>query len=349
MTYVAEVIADSIANGVRLTSVMIRYPHGVHKDMLRHRNQSRSAESFRAQPPEDIIAALERGDGFRPEVFGKRVAGMGQRNEVIEGEVALDQNHARMLWVDNVRRACMVATEFLHLDIAKQQVNFLLQDLAFITEIITATDWDNFWALRLELKDDGNPMARPEVYKIASMMKEAFDASTPRELKDGEWHLPLVVDEEIQADLDGSPDRSMDDEIHRFWALVSAGRCARVSYARQDQEEPVEKSVERAERLLMNGHLSPFEHQARPMTMQDIMHPELSQKIMAPVSIIRRYAGQSTVHEMIHKLSCGNFYGFVQQRKLFDGEEDYGAMKELRELAEPRVADQGRVGGQLRT
>ena len=49
--------------------------------------------------------------------------------------------------------------------------------------------------------------------------------------------------------------------------IISAARCARVSYLNHDKSEPdISKDIELADKLLEAGHMSPFEHQAIPMT-----------------------------------------------------------------------------------
>jgi hypothetical protein len=73
----------------------------------------------------------------------------------------------------------------------------------------------------------------------------------------GEWHLPLVQDDE----------RSMPiEELKK----VSAARCARVSYLTHDGKRDIEKDIELCERLRSDRHLSPFEHVATPSSEADL-------------------------------------------------------------------------------
>ena len=188
---------------------------------------------------------------------------MGQRNEPIEGQEAIDQALARQVWDRHAHDCISRAQKFLHLGIAKQQVNFLLQDLCFIRGIITTTlpQLENFFGLRTELDDEGYPVARPEVYKIAKMMLDEFQYSTPWVLNPGEWHLPLVSDMEMLGEevLHGKVVVDWD-----FWKKVSVGRCARVSYLTHDGVRDPEKDVALHDRLQADGHMSPFEHQGTP-------------------------------------------------------------------------------------
>lgn len=316
--YKAEVLADSISpDGVRLTSIAITYPHAVHKDMLRHRVHSRVVESFRARPTELLISALEAGEAFKPDEFAKRVTGMQQ------GEAIKHQEIANSIWDKHVEHSLATARAMSELDIAKQQVNFVLQDLCPLVEIITATDWTNFLALRTETDDKGRPLPRPEVFKTAVAISEALEYSEPRQFKSSfEWHMPLITDEDM--------DLVFDDRVSmKTLAKISAGRCARVSYDKHRDPEPYEKSIERAERLISSGHMSPFEQVARPMVRDDIFSDLLTDKIMAPVSLIRRMANgedPTKVGVTMGELWCGNFRGWVQLRKMIIGEHDYSLL-----------------------
>jgi hypothetical protein len=73
----------------------------------------------------------------------------------------------------------------------------------------------------------------------------------------------------------------------KFAPLISAGRCARVSYLTHEGVRDVEADIALAERLLASGHMSPFEHQA----------------IAAP-----------------YDMHSGNFIGWIQHRKTLVGE-----------------------------
>lgn len=255
--YEAKILKHSISPvGVTLVTFEVNYPHAVHKDIMTHR-WARNFQSFRAIPPELLLEKLKAGEYFTPEVFGHRVKGMGQRNEPIQGQDAIDQKQAKQIWDAHVAESVAKAEIFLSpaFNIAKQQVNFLLQDLCFIRGIITTTlpQLDNFFHLRLDEDDDGNPVARPEVYKIAKLMWDAYIDSVPTLRKYGEWHLPLVTDEELS------------DRRWAYWLKVSVGRCARVSYLTHDGVRDPARDTALADSLLLNGHMSPFEHQGQPI------------------------------------------------------------------------------------
>lgn len=307
--YTAEVIADSISPMAhRITTVKVIYPHAVHKDMLRHRNQNRNVESFRAQPPEKIIANLRNGHAFKPEVFAKRTKGMQQGGSLDDAPAGL----ASCLWDEYVATSCRLAERFLELDIAKQQVNFVLQDLAPLTEIITATDWSNFLALRTELDDNGNPVARPEVYQTAKAIGDALEASKPTELDYNDWHLPFVTEAE-------KAQHSEKDQIN-----ISAGRCARISYGDfKWWEEDPKDSIGRSGRLLQAGHMSPYEQQAQPFseTRRGLVNSLQAQIHASDLPDLQKL-------DMMRQLTySGNLHGWVPARKTFINEHDYSLIK----------------------
>jgi len=105
------------------------------------------------------------------------------------------------------------------------------------------------------------PNAQPELRVAAIAMRDALRASTPREVGYGEWHLPLILDDE----------RGLDPELLR---TVSAARCARVSYLTHDGQRDLDKDVELYHRLVRDGHLSPLEHVATP-ARDDAFHANL--------------------------------------------------------------------------
>jgi len=75
----------------------------------------------------------------------------------------------------------------------KQLVNRLVEKHGFISVVVTATNWSNFFALR---RHEG---AQPEIRHLADLIWEAQQASTPKRLGLGEWHLPHVSDQELEA------------------------------------------------------------------------------------------------------------------------------------------------------
>jgi hypothetical protein len=303
MTYHAEILADSISpDGVRLVTFLTRYPRMIHAEMLRHRMFAHSVASSRAIPTEKLIEQVLT-DPFVPE-FNRRVKGMGVGQPLDRVTQKVAQQRWRYAAEDSARNAQLL----LDMVVDKSRVNRLLEPYMWVTDIITATEWKNFFALRQPSNDDPVPQidfpSQPEFQIIARMMRDAMRASTPREMRT--WHLPLVKDQELIDDLGyvsgvsfGLSGKEREEVILR-WAKISAARIARVSYQMQDQYEPVEKSLERFDQLAKDGHWSPLEHVARPMSSSDYQY--LAEHLFDTSSAIGRSF-------------CGHLRGWVCLRK----------------------------------
>jgi thymidylate synthase ThyX len=246
MAFSARILLDSRSpSGARLTTLEVRYPRFIHSEMMTHRVFSRNAASSRAIPIKKMIAAV-REDPALPVYWGRNQTGMSAREEIAPDVV----DRARAEWNaaldDALRHAERLAAK--DIDLHKQLVNRLLEPFAWITVIITATEWTNFFTQRC------HPDAQPEIKHIAELMLAAYGASTPALVPLGAWHLPLIQDDE----------RGLADEL---LCKLSVARCARVSYLTHDGKRDLDRDLELYERLLgggANGHWSPFEHVATP-------------------------------------------------------------------------------------
>jgi thymidylate synthase ThyX len=138
------------------------------------------------------------------------------------------------------------------LGVHKQVANRLLEPFAYVTSIISATEWSNFFKLRLA------PDAQQEIQLLATKMKEAIDESRPDLLSGTEWHVPYISAEELEECL------AMGVPVTEYLTKVSAARCARVSYVNTSGVKDLNKDVELFDRLVSSGHLSPLEHVAKP-------------------------------------------------------------------------------------
>lgn len=250
-----NVIEDSLApNGVRLTTMQLRYPRFIHAEFMTHRVFSRNASSSRAVPVAKMIGQI-RDQPAMPVHWGMNRAGMQAHSEV-EGA---EREQAIAAWMDAARNAADTAERMASLGLHKQIANRILEPFMFISVIVTATEWDNFFELR------AHPDAQPEIHLLAVRMQEAMAASTPRQVPSGGdsaavWHLPYVTVEE-RADGGMGP---------LELAKISAARCARVSYLTHDGAKPsVEKDLALYDRLVGSRplHASPVEHQATPMPL----------------------------------------------------------------------------------
>lgn len=241
----AKVLLDSVNpfNDIRLTTMELSYPRFVHAEFMTHRVFSRNASSSRAIPISKQIDLIEH----RPVVpveWGQNKPGM-QAGEPIS---RMNQTIAEDTWASAMNDAIRHARKLKDLGVHKQIVNRLLEPFAHIRVIVTATEWENFFRLRI------SELAQPEIRRLAETMLASMNASEPVTLSEDDIHAPYVTSDE--KDLD-----------HPTQMMLSAARCARVSYLNHDGLPPdISKDMALAHRLFTDKHASVFEHQATPMT-----------------------------------------------------------------------------------
>ena len=272
-----------------LITLQMRYPRFIHAEAKTHRliriddaeyeflqeisfmddeNLSRNASSSRAVPVERMIQDVIE-DPAMPVRWGANQPGMqdagDHKVEVLVPHIILDDGGPERgdAWlsetdpVDAWRRARDIAVEyargFAKAGYHKQVVNRLLEPFAHISVVVTATEWDNFFALRC------HPDADPTMRALAEAMRDAIESSVPTSSV-GDWHLPYVSEDDRH-----SFRVNRDEKKQWILAMISAARCARVSYLNHDGTNPdIDKDLALAQRLLESKHASPFEHQACP-------------------------------------------------------------------------------------
>lgn len=249
----AKIVADSIgASGVRLTTFVLTYPRFVHAEFLTHRMFSRNASSSRAIPVKKQIQMVIDNPVI-PLAFTRNQKGM-QGGEALSG----DEHQAAVVeWLKGRDRAVLTAKELAELEVHKQYANRVLEPWAHITVVCSATDFNNFFALRC------HPAAQPEINVLATLMWEAYNASVPKIIHANYHHLPFMSESDIVDTRDWAKAHS---ESTAFTLLKrSAARCARVSYLNHDgTPSTVEQDLELYQRLMgqLPIHASPAEHQA---------------------------------------------------------------------------------------
>ena len=306
--YKSEVLADSISpDGVRIVTILAEFPRYILAEMNTHKLFSRNAASSRAIPVLRRVADCET-DPFVPEAFHANKPGMSAGDPLEEAAA----NLADEVWRNAASLACSGARALAEAGVHKQWANRLIEPFSWIKQIITSTEWDNFRHLRV------SPHAQPEMRKIAAAMMDSIDASTPVLLRPGEWHLPLVRDEDFEEA------NSLTLSSDAYWAILlklSAGRCARVSYLTHDGRRAPEADISLHDGLLDNGHMSPFEHQALPFSAEEVGLVRDVQNLLRnsrPASWTPALLA-NVVREAEFR---GNFRMWTQYRKTIPGEFD---------------------------
>ncbi len=203
-------------------------------------HNSRNSASSRAVPTNKMVERVLQNPAM-PVEWGINKPGMSA-SETLTPQLA---EEARAEWLRARDSAVEHVRDLQQLNVHKQVINRIMEPFMWHTVIVTATEWKNFFNLRLAEN------AQPEIRVAAQHMRAAIDASKPAPTALGEWHLPLVQEDE----------RSLPIEQLK---KVSAARCARVSYLTHDGKRDIEKDIELCERLWSDRHLSPFEHVATP-------------------------------------------------------------------------------------
>lgn len=308
MTIQAKIIADSVSReNIRVTTMQLRYPRFIHAEFMTHRDFSRNASSSRAIPVERMIKDVIE-DTAMPIHWGANQKGMQANEEcnaiVLLGEEIADtaigefpvsrDNSREEAWFQARDYAVEAAQAFAEAGYHKQIVNRILEPFTHINVLVTSTKWANFLALR------DHPAAQPEIRELAKQMRAAMDASTPKYLNPGEWHLPYVSSKdstEIVAFLRKQGVSPTIDRVQEKQIALSVARCASVSYLTvEGTPMTIERALTIYESLLgaQPIHASPAEHQATPDRLEKL----------------------GWVEPHMH----GNLTGWVQYRKLLPNE-----------------------------
>ncbi len=291
----ARVVAHSlnIATGDELLTMEWTYPRMVHAEALRHRSLSRNAASSRAIPVKKMLGAIQ-DEPAHPVEWGTAKAGMVAGDPVAEAE----GQRAMETWLHARNEAMTHAWTLLNQGLHKQVINRLVEPFAQITELVSGTEWGNFYRLRI------SPYADPTLRALATAAARAHLASTPRPCQPGDWHIPFG---------DQMPEGLTEEERIK----VATARCARISYLNHDGVRfSVDDDIRKHDELRHNSHWSPFEHCARAMEA-----PEAGLVDRMESAGWSREVGDAFYESFLHSR---NFRGWQQYRAMVDIESQGG-------------------------
>ena len=250
----AKIIADSVSEaGKRITTLQVKFHRFILPEFNTHRVFSRNFSSSRAIPTAKLLEQV-RNDPALPVHWGKNQSGMQAAEELDD----LTKSAVKDLWCNSAYLAAAQAEKMSLMGAHKQIVNRMIEPYLWAHGVMTATEFDNWDDLR------AHEDAQPEIHDLAVCMIEARKASTPRLLKEGDWHLPYITDQERNDSfyqIEANKNSNM-------LAKISAARCCRVSYLKHDGTSPnVDEDLFLFQRLAGSVplHASPLEHQATPM------------------------------------------------------------------------------------
>jgi thymidylate synthase ThyX len=295
-TISAKIVADSISpEGIRLTTFQLKYPYIIHGELMTHRMFSRNASSTRAIPVKELIRRIEE-DPFVPLHWGAAQKGM-QADKECEAPV-IDWDHGNSIrregaWIIALSNAIKAARAFDEAGYHKQVANRILMPFMHMDTVCTATDYANFFHLRI------HPDAEPHICMLAKTMKQQLDLGKPKLLQPGEWHLPYITYDDW---IEGVGMGVLTDEIQKVFIKQSVARCAWVSYVDPlGKKATVEQEIALHDKLVVSQplHATPAEHQATPD---------------------REFGKAGKVLDWEFPEQHGNLRGWRQYRKMLPGE-----------------------------
>ena len=272
-----------------------------------HNCVSKNSSSSRAIPVSKMLDHT-KNINLKPIYFGSKKSGMQAGDELV-GE---DLQYAQDVWEGALKSAVGQAKLLDDCGVAKEVTNRLVEPFQLVKVVCTATDWANFFNLRL------HPDADPNICMLAYKMYEAMQESKPIELKTGEWHLPFV-----NVGWNGRGKMCYADEDFNSISLeqaikLSAASCASVSYRTEgmtlEKADKVFDMLVKAEVI----HASPFEHLATPISKE----VEIENSDYLTVGFINKASDPNTwQYGITHmnrqgQLCSGNLRGYIQYRHL---------------------------------
>jgi len=236
--------------------------------------------------------------------------------------------------------------------VTKQLCNRLLEPFMYHTVLITATEWSNFFELRCpqysitsqvykSWKELSNSIADLEVTKsmvdsantitkiklnkgqseihmmdLAEKMYDAINESTPKLLKEGEYHIPFgdnidtIQLQNLYKKYKASgynPDNPTPDEYYYeglddLKIKIAIARCARTSYTifGEEKSDNYEADLKLFDRLKESGHASPMEHIAQVMTIEEYENNYIIENGIKTKGISRNFKGFKQYRQIIN-------------------------------------------------
>lgn len=240
--------AKCLVHYENLWTFELTYPRYIHSEFMTHRVFSRNASSSRAIPVKRMIEQVDSNPVVPPKVYMNKAGMVGD----VEAPLDVTANFYN-LWLDAASNAVEIAKNMEKLGIHKQHINRILEPFQFIKVIVTATDWYNFFVLRLA------PDAQPEMRELANTIYDEMNHYHNKAvgvLELDKEHtvvsLPYITDEDV---------KEIGKEEYHTLMKISAARCARVSYNNHDGSKPdIKKDLKLYGHLYDSKHMSPMEH-----------------------------------------------------------------------------------------
>lgn len=242
-------------DGISMYSFEVEIPRIILAEWNTHGMLNTNAQSSRAVPTKKLIEEVRRNP-YMPSHWGKNQKGMQAYEEC---HSSVNSMPREAFWDICIHNACNNAQAFEEAGYHKQIANRVIEPYSHTKLVISGTEWNNFFNLRIH-KD-----AEPNIREMAIKIYELIYKSDGISLQNGEWHLPYIEYYEdfygnISYGFNGSP-ISLTEAIR-----ISLACVAQVSY-RSLNTNP--EAIDRIYNSLFpsNGapiHGSPAQHLATP-------------------------------------------------------------------------------------
>lgn len=241
----AEVLAYSEnPQGAQVLTVLATYPRFIHSEVMTHRVFERNGASSRAIPVLKTLKEVWLNPAC-PVRWGAANKGMTDKGPLPDWRAKL----CRRLWLTARLPIIAFVWIMMKLGLAKQVSNRLLEPWTWMTLVITATEWENFYRLRI------SEYAQPEIKELALRILEAHAAATPKKLAEGDWHIPF--------DETGRP-LLLEERLK-----IATARIARTSYLNFYGKNDIDADIKMTDKLYTDRHFSPFGHCCRAENDKD--------------------------------------------------------------------------------
>lgn len=283
----AKVVEDSIANGIRLSTIETASPFNIDAESEKHRAISKNSSSGRAIPI-SVTTQIVLDEPYFPMDVRLNQSGM-------QGFVRAEGEDLEVFLTDVAKlRDAVVDFVLKHKHIHKQHLNDYLKPFLLQKKVWTATDFDHFFHLRL------HPAAKPEMVELARCMKQALNESTPKKLLPGEWHTPHALEGLTGEDACKS----------------SVAGCARVSYDNlASTKRTLEGDVELFNQLVTRPYT---DKRGNVLSEDDPIHGSCAEHQAMPMGWFDHYYWPKGVTHTDRYGSywSGNFKSWIQYRQL---------------------------------
>lgn len=299
----AVILKDSIdIYGNRLTTFRLTYPRIILSEFNTHKMLSKNTSSSRAIPVKENIERILI-DPFIPEDWVKNSRGMYSLENIAINSVETIES----IWLESSNCARKYAKQLAENELHKQYANRILEPYMYVDTIVSGTDFDNFFHLRISSD------AQPEIQFLANLMYKEYRYSKPTLLKYGQWHLPYI---DTNFDSNGDIHYTVNNNLLDLDTAikVSVSCCGQVSYRKLNTS--VEKALEIYDKFVSGDkvHASCLEHSATPFS--DI---EYNARIEAK-QLVKEKVNDITELDLDKFLYKRNFKGWTQYRTLVPNE-----------------------------